>query len=169
MTFYPINTRRQGLGRIVCLDFSKAFDKIQHNRLLNYLNDCGINGGCLLWLYDYLTRRRMRVKINGILGAQFETPSGVPQGSVIGPYLFAAFMGSLSRSVSADLVIYADDVSLVEPLSCQRPADCLSDIVTWIEQNDFVLNYSKTKQTILNAYKHTIPKSYQKALIFLIF
>ena len=38
--------------RIVCLDFSKAFDKMQHNRLLSYLNESGLNGGYLLWLHD---------------------------------------------------------------------------------------------------------------------
>ena len=148
--------------RIVCLDFSKAFDKIHHNRLLNYLSDSGINGGCLLWLHDYLTGRRMRVRINGILGAQFDAPSGVPQGSILAPYLFAAFMGSLSRSVDADLVIYADDVSLVEPLTTQKPSSTtFAEIEAWIEQNNFMLNYSKTKQLIIargaNQDNHAYP------------
>lgn len=71
--------------RVVCLDFLKAFDKIQHNHLLNYLHDSGINGGCLLWLRDYLSRRRMRVKIDGTYGVEFDVLSGVPQGSILGP------------------------------------------------------------------------------------
>lgn len=136
--------------RVVCLDFSKAFDKIHHNRLLNYLHDSGINGGCLLWLRDYLSRRRMRVKVNGTYGVQFDAPSGVPQGSILGPYLFAAFMGSLSRFVDAELVIYADDVSLIEPLTTQNrtTAPKFAEIEAWIVQNCFLLNYSKTKQII---------------------
>jgi hypothetical protein len=136
--------------RVVCLDLSKAFDKIQHNRLLNYLNDSGMNGGCLLWLRDYLTGRRMRVKINGLLSEQFDTPSGVPQGSILAPYLFASFMGSLSRFVNADLAIYADDVTLIERLTNKKPStQKLSAIETWIENNNFVLNYSKSKQMII--------------------
>ena len=136
--------------RVVCLDFSKAFDKIQHNRLLNYLHDSGINCGFLLWLRDYLSGRRMRVKIDGIYGMQFDVTSGVSQGSILGPYLFAAFMGSLSNYVNAELVIYADDVSLIEPLtSLNKCPSKLTEIEAWITDNNFVLNYSKTKQIIL--------------------
>ena len=137
--------------RVVCLDFSKAFDKIQHNRLLNYLHDNGINGGCLRWLRDYLSRRRMRVKLDGKYGPQFDVLSGVPQGSILGPYLFAAFMGSLSRYVDAELVIYADDVSLIEPLTRQNCHSAkLAEIEAWITQSCFALNYCKSKQMILS-------------------
>ena len=91
----------------------------------------------------------MRVKINSHLGPQFDVPSGVPQGSILAPYLFASFMGSLSRAVDADLVLYADDVSLIEAVTSQNLfPQKLFLIETWITQNRFVLNYSKTKQMI---------------------
>ena len=134
--------------RVVCLDFSKAFDKIHHNRLINYLHDNGISGGFLLWLQDCLTGRQMRVKINGHFGPMLEVRSGVPQGSVLGPYLFAAFMGSLTVAVDADMVLYADDVSLIETIRHNSVPNKLSAIDMWVTKNRFVLNYAKTKQLI---------------------
>ena len=137
--------------RVVCLDFSKAFDKIHHKRLINYLFESGLSGGFLLWLRDYLTNRHMRVRLNGCLGPEFEVVSGVPQGSVLGPYLFASFMGSLSRAVDANMVIYADDVTLIEELNDGKNAsgpDKLPDIELWAKENRFSLNYLKTKQIL---------------------
>ena len=81
--------------RLTCLDLSKAFDKLHHNRLLNYLAANDVNKGFVLWLRDYLCDRQQRVKINGNFGPTIHILSGVPQGSVLGPYLCASFMGSL--------------------------------------------------------------------------
>ena len=136
--------------RVVCLDFAKAFDKIHHKRLVNYLYESGLSGSFMLWLHDYLTDRRMRVRFNGSLGPTFEVVSGVPQGSVLGPYLFASFMGSLNRAVDANMVIYADDVTLIEELNDDHTSELekLPAIELWVTENCFSLNYLKTKQIL---------------------
>jgi hypothetical protein len=145
--------------RVVCLDFSKAFDKIHHKRLVNYLYESGLSGGFLLWLRDYLTDRRMRVRLNGSLGPAFEVVSGVPQGSVLGPYLFASFMGSLSRAADANMVIYADDVTLIEEVNGNTSGlEKLPAIESWVTENCFSLNFLKTKQILfMRSERQAIP------------
>ncbi len=71
------------------------------------------------WCSDYIKDRSMRVKYTNIYGTPITCPS-VPQGSVIGPYLFALFMGSLRLPESMykndyQIILYADDIMLIEP------------------------------------------------------
>ena len=107
-------------ANVFCLDLSKAFDQLHHHHLLNYLCTKGFNHGFLKWLRSYLSFRAMRVKVLNTLGPVFDIPSSVPQGSVLGPFLFAAFMGSVDISfMNVRCIKYADDVTLVEPPFCK--------------------------------------------------
>ena len=68
---------------ILFVDFTKAFDTVSHNILLQKLNDLGIRGVIWLWLKNYLTERRQFVKINGSDSDTHIIARGVPQGSVV--------------------------------------------------------------------------------------
>ena len=83
-----------------CLDLSKAFDKLQHNRLINYLSTRGMNHGFLSWLLSYLQHRSFSIEICNRLGPIVEIHSGVPQGSVLGPFLFGFSLLLWDRSLS---------------------------------------------------------------------
>lgn len=140
--------RKQTVGvNIFCLDLSKAFDKLQHHRLLNYLSNCGLNHGFLRWLCSYLSSRSMSVKVLNNFGPVVSVPSGVPQGSVLGPFLFAAFMGSINFSVeNVKCIKYADDLTIIEPLSLNQPSCItLSALESLFEDCGLVLNRSKCK------------------------
>ena len=146
--------------RVSCLDFSKAFDKLQHNRLVNLLKEKGFNQGFLLWLRSYLTGRSQRVSVNNRLGQLIPLRSGVPQGSVLGPYLFAIFIASLD--VDADgirLVKYADDLTLIESLTSQNlDLNTFEKIKKWTGENKMQLNPKKCQQVLVNRVKnHSIP------------
>ena len=131
---------------LFCLDLSKAFDKLHHHHLLNYLSAKGFNHGFLRWLSSYLCSRTMRVIILNTLGPIFDIPSGVPQGSVLGPFLFAAFIGSVDFS-NVKYVQYADDMTLIEPLSLtQRSSITLDDCISLFCRVGLSLNRSKCKQ-----------------------
>lgn len=131
-----------------CLDLSKAFDKLSHHRLINYLNSLGMNHGCLRWLYSYLISRTMCVKIHDVLGPIVTIPSGVPQGSVLGPFLFAAFMGSIHFDhLNVECIKYADDVTLIEPLSSNQVSSVfLEDCMSVFIQKGLSVNQNKCKQ-----------------------
>ena len=103
---------------VFCLDLTKAFDKLQHNRLINFLNVQGFNNGFLQWLLSYLSCRNIRVKLMDSYGPLVSVPSGVPQVSVLGPYLFAAFIGCIDFcDVNLKCIKYADDITIIERLS----------------------------------------------------
>ncbi|XP_052675417.1 uncharacterized protein LOC128157091 [Crassostrea angulata] len=75
---------------IILLDFSKAFDKVPHKRLLQKMDYYGIRGVTLKWIQDFLSKRTQSVLLEGHKSGPLDVISGVPQGTVIGPLLFLA-------------------------------------------------------------------------------
>ena len=72
----------------IFLDFSKAFDTVNHEILLNKLNQYGIRGIANDWVARYLSKRSQFTTYNGINSPPKEIKCGVPQGSILGPILF---------------------------------------------------------------------------------
>ena len=67
------------------MDFSKAFDKMAHNRLIYKLGKYGKEGKTNIWIKDFLTNRSQQVVLDGMASTNVSVTSGVPQGSVLGP------------------------------------------------------------------------------------
>ena len=96
----------------ILLDFSKAFDRVPHERLLLKLHFLGVQGRLLSWIRDFLTGRTQRVILEGEKSGVAAVTSGVPQGTVLGPLLFLAFINDLPDCVSSEIRLFADDCLL---------------------------------------------------------
>ena len=73
---------------MIYLDFSKAFDKVPHKRLLHKIESQGISGNVATWICEWLSDRKQQVVLNGQFSRLQDVLLGVPQGSVLGPILF---------------------------------------------------------------------------------
>ncbi|MGL5625068.1 RNA-directed DNA polymerase, partial [Cetobacterium sp.] len=129
----------------VCyLDFSKAFDSVNHRLLLHKLKSFGITGSLRNWIKDFLVGRSFRVRMGGALSNAAIVQSGVPQGSVLGPLLFILFVDDLARRLESPTFVFADDVKLVGSSGRTKLVDDLKIVEEWAWQWDLHLNSSKS-------------------------
>ena len=96
---------------LTLFDFSKAFDCIPHKKLLLKLRRYNLTDAAIGWLHSYLIDRYQTVfDDNGNTCSWYRVSSGVPQGSMLGPLLFALFMNDLPDVlISSNHIIYTDD------------------------------------------------------------
>jgi hypothetical protein len=135
----------------VYVDFSKAFDKLNHDLLLSKLRGVGIHGNLLCWINSYLKERCQAVSLSGFLSDFHTVSSGVPQGSHLGPFLFLLYINDIDSIFKyTDHLLYADDTKIFK--SIHNPSDCLlfqSDI-------DRFINYCNSNQLFINLDKCNI-------------
>ncbi len=105
------------VANLIYLDFSKAFDSVSHRLLLDKLRGYGNAPIAINWVECFLSRRTFQVNVNETLSQMPEAISGVPQGSVIGPIIFVINFNNLPDNLSSDNLLYADDVTLIAPVT----------------------------------------------------
>ena len=89
---------------------SKVFDCLPHDLIMAKLNSYGFNLTALNLIFNYLTKRKQRTKINHSYSAWEDILFRVPQGSILGPILFNIFLSDLFLIVDdIDIDNYADD------------------------------------------------------------
>ena len=77
------------------LDMSRAFDKVPRGKLLEKLQLLSVPAYLVSFVSGYLQDRKQRTVIDGFPSAPANVTSGVPQGSIIGPLLFLAFVNDM--------------------------------------------------------------------------
>ena len=101
---------------LVLLDYSPAFDTIDHHIMLQRLHHrFGINDSALEWFTSYFANCQQSVPINKISSPSHNVSTGVPQGSVLGPLCFTLYTSPLEdliASYDVSYMLYADDIQL---------------------------------------------------------
>ena len=132
----------------VYLDFSKAFDKVDHNILLAKLTNLGIRGKIHAWISSFLKNRQQAVKVDGQYSDKVWVRSGVPQGSVLGPLLFLIMMLDITDNIRhSTLSSFADDtrlwVRIKNILDTTKLQDDLNSLYEWSRLNNKSFNSEK--------------------------
>ena len=100
---------------VLFTDLSKAFDSIAHNKLILKLSAYGLNPSVCGWIKSFLSDRKQRVVVNGSLSTWLSCPTGVPQGSVLGPLLFNLYVNDMpDKLLNSSIFLYADDAKLLK-------------------------------------------------------
>ena len=159
--WYKALDRRQFVG-VVFLDISKAFDTVNHNLLLAKLSKLGLSPSAIAWFESYLSDRCQVTRVGDSFSSLGFPNSGVPQGSVLGPSLFSAFINDLPSVLPPDsVVLFADDTAIYiisnDLASLNRSLQqCLDAANLWIASNGLKLNASKTKCMLLHSSRRKV-------------
>lgn len=123
---------------LTLLDFSKAFDTVDHNILTSILHYIGLNDDAASLLHSFLTSRTQAVKIKNFFSRTVSLVTGVPQGSILSPLLFSLYTCDLFKSVKKCCArMYADDTQIYYSFSPRNYHIALQDI-----QNDLDVVFS---------------------------
>ena len=162
---------------LISLDFSAAFDTIDHSTLLNRLSKSfGVTGCVLAWIESYLNDRYQCVRTGQAVSTRTLCHTGVPQGSVLGPLLFSCYISpisSLASSFGVSTQQYADDTQIYISLTASHLAteltmlsSCLSALHSWFCHNGLALNSSKSESILFGTRQrlHNFPPVTQPSI-----
>ena len=150
-----LSLNKGNISVLALLDFSSAFDTIDHPILVHRLHtDIGFTDAVHQWFSSYLTDRTHYVSLSNHCSAFAPVHSGVPQGAVLGTILFTMYIKPLSAIIHSHSIInhsFADDLQLQMSFPTDGISEllhsmqsCISDVKAWATANMLKLNDDKT-------------------------
>ncbi len=153
------------MSLLLLIDYSKAFDMVDHNILLRKLNHYGIRGTALKWMESYLENRTQFVSIDGTNSREQNMKYGVPQGSILGPLLFIIYINDLPEIFPlARFILYADDANIILTANnieeiYEKLIQLSKTLLNWVSCNGLALNLKKTNYMIFSSRRLELPTS----------
>jgi len=155
---------QQGLQTDLCiLNFSKAFDKVGHNRLIEKLKWYGIDCEVNAWIKGFLCDRTQRVFVDGVSAPVI---SGVPQGSVLGPCLFLFYINDIADGLKSTVCLFADDTMMYLTVKSKEDAEefqkDLDRLVEW--EKSWQMEFHPDKCEVISITRKKNPVKYPSTL-----
>ena len=155
-----------GEVRMIGLDFSAAFDRVNHKALIFKLRQMGVGGAFLSIVTEFLTNRLQRVSVDGHYSEYRNVISGVPQGSVLGPVLFILYTHDMWFGLENRLIAYADDATLLAPIPSPDMRELVAEslnrdlarINAWCKVWGMKLNPNKTQSMTVSRSRTLNPR-----------
>ena len=144
------NLSKKKISLLLLIDFSKAFDMVDHSILLSKLQHYGVRGKALDWFASYLNNRQQFVSVNGKDSKTCRLDFGVPQGSILGPLLFVIYINDIPAVSSlAKFILYADDANIILTADSmneieEKLCELINVLLEWVDSNGLLLNLKKT-------------------------
>lgn len=139
------------------VDFSKAFDRLNHETLIQKLYILGVRGVALELIKSYLRNRNQCVEINKNQSDVRKLTASVPQGSILGPLLFDLYINDIVNiDDTISYIIYADDTSVFfsgdnADQIIVRANQYLDKLNAWTISNSLIINVNKTKAVLFRS------------------
>ncbi|CAL4083541.1 unnamed protein product [Meganyctiphanes norvegica] len=132
----------------VFLDFARAFDKVDHEILMQKIIKHKIKGKLAIWLKEFLNERKFKVLANGTISDEEDVTSGVPQGTVLAAILFLIMISDIDEKVKESIVrCFADDTRVSKVIECEedphKMQEDLNAIYEWANNNKMKFNTDK--------------------------
>ncbi|CAH2105396.1 unnamed protein product [Euphydryas editha] len=134
---------------VIYTDFQKAFDRVDHVILLQKLQALGIKGDLHRWFCSYISKRQQAVVIGSARSDFVHATSGVPQGSLLGPLLYNAYLYDIYRCFKySRFLLFADDKKIYKAIN--KISDCvelqhdLNNLSNFYKENKIIVNIKKT-------------------------
>ena len=154
------NWNNKNYSGCIFIDFSRAFNTIDHEILAKKLEMYGLDETSQKFMIEYMSCRQHSTTIDGNTSSTTPVTYGTAQGSILGPLIFILYVNDMFRSVDQDnsMYMYADDTLIL----CKsddindatvKAEKALKDVISWCEANKLTINYQKTKYMIVKHAK----------------
>ena len=158
---------KKGQTDAILLDFSKAFDKVDHHGLILKLNNYGIRDQILDWTRSFLMGRIQKVIVDGKESEPKPVESGVPQGTVLGPLFFLMYINDINQNLSKgtkmrlfadDSLVYREIKSINDCIELQKDLD---ELQIWEKNWKMEFHPDKCQVLKITNKKNPIQAKYQ--------
>lgn len=163
---WKVSISRGEIVGVIFLDLKRAFETVERKRLLRKLYKYGIRGTVLEWLRSYLNNRSQQVRFNNKWSKCIKTRYGVPQGSVLGPLLFAVYINDIVNisSEECSIKMFADDTLIYIKGGSSEEVErklniALPLVEKWMSVNELKMNASKTKYMLIKSVRKELKRN----------